>query len=172
MVPAGKSKHGLLSALGGCVNKVAPQQNQQLPLLNAVWKQITHIPSTRDYLATAAVWLEYTARHFSTVEVNTLLGDVLKHVGAERTQEQTHYSALLMLVSTALTNSTDPHSLFSMTNFLGLLSVFQRDSVSGGDGVTRGVVEALLTRHPGPITHPALVQHLLTFCGALHDSIK
>lgn len=47
-------------------------------------------------------------------EVNTLLGDVLKHVGAERTQEQMHYSSLLMLVSTALTNSTDPHSLFSM----------------------------------------------------------
>ncbi|XP_063864161.1 VPS35 endosomal protein-sorting factor-like isoform X3 [Scylla paramamosain] len=169
---SGKSKHELLSALGRCVNKVPPAQQQQLSLLNGVWKLITHIPLTNDYLATAGVWLEYTAKHFSSFEVNTLLGDVLKHVGAERTQEQMHYSSLLMLVSTALTNSTDPHSLFSMNNFLGLLSVFQRDSVSAGDGVTRGVVEALLSHHPGHITDPALVQHLLTFCGALHDSIN
>lgn len=169
---SGKSKHELVSALGRSVNKVAPAQAQQLSLLNGVWKLITHIPHINDYLSAAGVWLEYTAKHFSSIEVNTLLGDVLKHVGAERTQEQMHYSALLTLVSTALTNSTDPHSLFSMTNFLGLLSVFQRDSVSTGDGVTRGVVEALLSHHPGHITDPALVQHLLTFCGALHDSIN
>ncbi|KAK8752223.1 hypothetical protein OTU49_012574 [Cherax quadricarinatus] len=79
---------------------------------------------------------------------------------------------MLALVSTALTNSTDPHSLFSMKHFLGLLNVFQRDSVSAGDGVTRGVVEALLTHHPGDFTDPILVQHLLTLCGALHDSIN
>ena len=61
----GKSKHELLSALGKCVNTVAPSQQQQLPLLNVVWKLITHIPHTNDYLTTAGVWLEYTAKHFS-----------------------------------------------------------------------------------------------------------
>ncbi|XP_042227665.1 VPS35 endosomal protein-sorting factor-like isoform X2 [Homarus americanus] len=168
----GKKQHELLSVLGSCVNQVAPPQQQQLPLLNAVWKLITRIPETKDYLSTAGVWLEFTAKNFTSVEVNTLLGDVLKHVGTEGSHEQVHYPALLALVSTALTNSTDSHALFSMNNFLGLLNVFQRDSVSAGDGVTRGVVEALLAHHPGDFTDPTLVQHLLTLCGALHDSIN
>nr|XP_045583302.1 VPS35 endosomal protein-sorting factor-like isoform X1 [Procambarus clarkii] len=168
----GKVEHELLSALGGCVNQAAPPQHQQLPLLNAVWKLIARIPRTKDYLSTAGIWLEYTAKHFTSVEVNTLLGDVLKHVGADGSRDQAHYPALLALVSTALTNSTDPHSLFSMKHFVGLLNVFQRDSVSAGDGVTRGVVEALLSHHPGNFTDPTLVQHLLTLCGALHDSIN
>ncbi|XP_071531379.1 VPS35 endosomal protein-sorting factor-like isoform X2 [Panulirus ornatus] len=168
----GKSQHELLSALGCCVNQVAPPQQQQLPLLNAVWKLITRIPQTKDYISTAGIWLEYTAKHFTSVEVNTLLGDVLKHVGKDHNRELVHYPGLLTLVSTALTNSTDPHSLFSMSHFLGLLNMFQRDSVSAGDGVTRGVVESLLAHHPGDFTDPTLVQHLLTLCGALHDSIN
>ncbi|KAK8752221.1 hypothetical protein OTU49_012574, partial [Cherax quadricarinatus] len=168
----GKLQHELLSSLGVCVNQAAPPQQQQLPLLNAVWKLIARVPNTKDYLSTAGIWLEFTAKHFTSVEVNTLLGDVLKHVGTDRSHDQTHYPAMLALVSTALTNSTDPHSLFSMKHFLGLLNVFQRDSVSAGDGVTRGVVEALLTHHPGDFTDPILVQHLLTLCGALHDSIN
>lgn len=85
-------------------------------------------------------------------------------------------SSLLSVVSFLFESEYLSHpfifNLALQTNFLGLLSVFQRDSVSTGDGVTRGVVEALLSHHPGHITDPALVQHLLTFCGALHDSIK
>lgn len=61
----GKSKHELISALGRCVNKVAPAQPQQLSLLNGIWKLITHIPHINDYLSAAGVWLEYTAKHFS-----------------------------------------------------------------------------------------------------------
>lgn len=168
----GKAQHELLCDLGRCVNQAAPSQHQQLPLLNAVWKFVTKIPDVKDYLSTAGIWLEFTAKHFTAVEVNTLLGDVLKHVGCDQSHEQVHYPALLALVSTALTNSPDAQTLFTMNHFQGLLSVFQRDSVSTGDGVTRGVVEALLAHHPGDFTDPTLVQHLLTFCGALHDSIN
>lgn len=77
----------------------------------------------------------------------------------------------LYLVLYLLILVIDMHIAFQ-NHFQGLLSVFQRDSVSTGDGVTRGVVEALLAHHPGDFTDPTLVQHLLTFCGALHDSIK
>lgn len=168
----GKSQHELVSSLGVCVNSAAPPPHQHLPLLNAVWKLITRIPVAKDYLSTAGIWLEFTARHFTATEVNTLLGDVLKRVRSAHNQEQVPYPTLLKLVSTALTNSPDPESLFSMSNFQGVLSVFQRDSVSAGDGVTWGVTEALLNNHPGEFTDAALVQHLLTLCGALHDSIN
>ncbi|KAK4297747.1 hypothetical protein Pmani_029865 [Petrolisthes manimaculis] len=168
----GTSQHDLLCSLGRCVNQAAPPQSQHLTLLNAVWKLVTRIPDTSHYLTTAGVWLEFTAKHFSSLEVNTLLGDVLKHLGGECSPDHLHYPALLALISTALSHSTDPHSLYSMSNFLGILSVFQRDSVGAGAGVTRGVVASLLTHHPGPLTDPTLVQHLLTLSGALHDSIN
>ncbi|XP_068210933.1 VPS35 endosomal protein-sorting factor-like isoform X1 [Palaemon carinicauda] len=168
----GKSQHELVSSLGVCVNDAAPAPQQHLPLLNAVWKLVTRIPLTKDYLSTAGIWLEFTAKHFTAAEVNTLLGDVLKRVRSAHNQEQVPYPVLLKLISTALTNSPDPQSLFPMANFQGVLSVFQRDSVSAGDGVTWGVTEALLNNHPGAFTDPTLVQHLLTLCGALHDSIN
>lgn len=50
---------------------VAPAQPQQLPLLNNVWKLITHIPHINDYLSSAVVWLEYTAKHFSVSMIFT-----------------------------------------------------------------------------------------------------
>ncbi|CAL4067939.1 unnamed protein product, partial [Meganyctiphanes norvegica] len=103
-------------------------------------------------------------------EVNKLLGDVLKHVRADTISDQPHYPALLKLITTALCNTSDAHLLFTMNNFLGLVSVFQRDSVSmGGWGVTRSVVEALLNYHPEIISDPNLVHHILTLAGALHD---
>lgn len=62
---SGKSQHELLCDLGRCVNQAAPSQHQQLPLLNAVWKFVTKIPDVKDYLTTAGIWLEFTAKHFT-----------------------------------------------------------------------------------------------------------
>ncbi|KAK7073426.1 hypothetical protein SK128_026833, partial [Halocaridina rubra] len=168
----GKSQHDLVSSLGTCVNDVGPPQQQHLILLNGVWKLISRISLTKDYLSTVNIWLEFTSKHFTATEVNTLLGDVLKRVRSALNQEQVPYPMLLKLISTALINSPDPESLFPLTNFQGILSIFQRDSVGAGDGVTWGVIEALLSNHPGDFTDPTLVQHLLTLCGALHDSIN
>lgn len=163
----------LLILLGEAVCVSSPPAPQQLPLLNNVWKLVTRIQNCQEYLDTARPWLHYTAKHFTANEVNTLLGDVLKHVRVDTKSDQPHYPALLKLITTSLCNTSDAHVLFTMNNFLGLVSVFQRDSVSmGGWGVTRSVVEALLNYHPEIISDPNLVHHILTLAGALHDTIN
>lgn len=59
------------------MNQAAPSQHQQLPLLNAVWKLVTKIPDVKDYLSTARIWLEFTAKHF-TVNTEILIRMIAK----------------------------------------------------------------------------------------------
>lgn len=46
-----------------------------------------------EYISCAEVWVEYSLRHFGQREVNTILGDIIKHMTPDRAYEQ-HYPQL------------------------------------------------------------------------------
>ncbi|XP_076067854.1 VPS35 endosomal protein-sorting factor-like isoform X2 [Oratosquilla oratoria] len=171
----GFSQATMMQQLGQCVLEEAPPEHNQLPLLNSVWKVVSHIKDPAVYLSTAQIWLEFTTTHFTVsrtewpTEVNTLLGDLLKHLTINRAYEQL-YPQLLTCVQIVLHRIHHFHTLYSMSNFQQLLGLFQRDSV--GVEVTRCVVQALVNQHEGSLSDPTPIAQILTLCSTMHDSVN
>ena len=98
-----------------------------LQLLNDVWKIVTKFTSPAEYLGCAEIWIEFTLRNFSKKEINTLLGDIVKHVLPDRTFER-FYPQLQSIMSKTLLlfSSADFNTLFSMDKFMQFFNLFQK----------------------------------------------
>jgi len=58
-----------LEALGNCVIKGEPPQQDRLPLLNEVWKLLVKVKNPQQFVSCAVPWTEYAAKYF-TVSFN------------------------------------------------------------------------------------------------------
>ncbi len=115
-------------------NKEAPKTKEEkeknkndLQLLNDVWKIVTKFTVPNEYLGCAEIWIEFTLKNFSKKEINTLLGDIVKHVLPDRTFER-FYPQLQSIMSKTLLlfSSADFNSLFSMDKFMQFFNLFQK----------------------------------------------
>uniref|UniRef100_A0A8C3B1R7 VPS35 endosomal protein-sorting factor-like n=1 Tax=Cyclopterus lumpus TaxID=8103 RepID=A0A8C3B1R7_CYCLU len=125
---AGFPKHLLFGALGRSLACADPPESERLTILNEAWKVITKVCSPQDYVICAEIWVEFTCRHFSKREVNTVLADVIKHMTPDRAFEDA-YPQLQSVIRKILTYFHDFSLLFSMERFLPFLDMFQKDSV-------------------------------------------
>ncbi len=122
------SKHLLFQKLGMCLvfdsapmlvdkqreTKEEKERNKKyLLLLNEVWKIVTNFNDPTEYMSCAEIWIEFTLKNFSKKEINTLLGDIVRHVQPDRIFER-FYPQLQSIVSKILVYVTDFSILFSM----------------------------------------------------------
>uniref|UniRef100_A0A672K2S6 VPS35 endosomal protein-sorting factor-like n=1 Tax=Sinocyclocheilus grahami TaxID=75366 RepID=A0A672K2S6_SINGR len=70
---AGFPKHLLFASLGRSLSCADPPESERLSILNEAWKVVTKVRSPRDYINCAEIWVEFTCRHFTKREVNTVL---------------------------------------------------------------------------------------------------
>lgn len=68
---SGLPKHHLFRTLGMNITLYAPAVDQQLSILNDVWKVVMKLKDPGEYIACAEVWIEYPAKHFGKREVGT-----------------------------------------------------------------------------------------------------
>uniref|UniRef100_A0A3B3RIB6 VPS35 endosomal protein-sorting factor-like n=1 Tax=Paramormyrops kingsleyae TaxID=1676925 RepID=A0A3B3RIB6_9TELE len=166
---AGFPKHLLFGSLGRSLACADPPENERLSILNEAWKVITKVRSPQDYISCAEIWVEFTCRHFTKREVNTVLSDIIKHMTPDRAFEDT-YPQLQSVINKILPHFHDFSVLFSMERFLPFLDMFQKDSVRVE--VCRSIMEVFIKHQQEPTRDPVILNALLHVCKTMHDSVN
>uniref|UniRef100_A0A8C3Y6S3 VPS35 endosomal protein-sorting factor-like n=1 Tax=Catharus ustulatus TaxID=91951 RepID=A0A8C3Y6S3_CATUS len=105
-----------------------------------------HAPD--DYINCAEVWVEYTCRHFTKREVNTVLADVIKHMTPDRAFEDA----------------------YPQEKFLPFLDMFQKESVRVE--VCKCIMESFIKHQQESTKDPVILNALLHICKTMHDSVN
>ncbi|XP_033840805.1 VPS35 endosomal protein-sorting factor-like isoform X1 [Periophthalmus magnuspinnatus] len=166
---AGFPKHLLFGSLGRSLASADPPEPERLTILNEAWKVITKVRSPRDYIICAEIWVEFTCRHFTKREVNTVLADMIKHMTPDRAFEDA-YPQLQSVIGKILTYFHDFSILFSMERFLPFLDMFQKDSVRVE--VCRSIMEVFIRHQLEPTRDPVILNAMLHICKTMHDSVN
>ncbi|XP_072311686.1 VPS35 endosomal protein-sorting factor-like isoform X1 [Eucyclogobius newberryi] len=166
---AGFPKHLLFGSLGRSLASADPPEPERLTILNEAWKVITKVRSPRDYINCAEIWVEFTCRHFTKREVNTVLADMIKHMTPDRAFEDA-YRQLQSVIGKVLTYFHDFSILFSMERFLPFLDMFQKDSVRVE--VCRSIMEVFIRHQVEPTRDPVILNAMLHICKTMHDSVN
>ncbi|XP_078691603.1 VPS35 endosomal protein-sorting factor-like isoform X1 [Branchiostoma floridae x Branchiostoma belcheri] len=181
---AGFPKHELYSSLGANMVLADPPEEQRLQTLNEVWKVVMKLKNPANYIACAEVWIEYPCKHFTKREVNTILGDIIKHMVPDRAFED-FYPQLQSIVTKVLSHMHDFAVLFSMDKFLPFIDMFQKESVKVE--VCKTVMETFTSgARPGALytagykkrvqqettSDPVIMNALMFICKTMHDSVN
>ncbi|XP_028669604.2 VPS35 endosomal protein-sorting factor-like [Erpetoichthys calabaricus] len=166
---AGFPKHLLFISLGRSLACADPPENDRLTVLNEAWKVITKLRSQQDYINCAETWVEYTCRHFTKREVNTVLADIIKHMTPDRAFEDA-YPQLQSVIRKILMYFHDFSVLFSMERFLPFLDMFQRDSIRVN--VCQAIMEVFIRHQQEPTRDPVILNALMHVCKTMHDSVN
>lgn len=158
----------LFHTLGKCLNVCDPPS--PLQLLSEVWRCITKIENPAHYIMCAEVWLQFTVTHFTCWEVNTVLGDVIRHMTTNRAYEQ-HYPQLQSIVQNLVTHINPFESLFTMDKFLPFLDMFRNESVKVS--VCKTIMTAFCNQGQSQCPNdPVVTDALMFICRIMHDSVN
>uniref|UniRef100_A0A8C5N900 VPS35 endosomal protein-sorting factor-like n=1 Tax=Gouania willdenowi TaxID=441366 RepID=A0A8C5N900_GOUWI len=166
---SGFPKHLLFGSLGCSLSSADPPESERLTILNEAWKVITKVRSPQDYINGAEIWVEFTCRHFSKREVNTVLADIIKHMTPDRAFEDA-YPQLQSVIRKILTYFHDFSILFSMERFLPFLDMFQKDSVRVE--VCKSILEVFIKHQVELTRDPVILNAMLHICKTMHDSVN
>ncbi|XP_059682181.1 VPS35 endosomal protein-sorting factor-like isoform X4 [Gavia stellata] len=166
---SGFPKHLLFRSLGLNLALADPPENDRLQILNEAWKVITKLKNPQDYINCAEVWVEYTCRHFTEREVNTVLADVIKHMTPDRAFEDA-YPQLQSIIHKVITYIYDFSLLFSVEKFLPFLDMFQKESVRVE--VCKCIMESFIKHQQESTKDPVILNALLHICKTMHDSVN
>ena len=165
---SGLPKHFLYKSLGVTLTIEDPSEESRLTILNDVWKAVMKMRNPTEYISCAEVWIEYPVKFFSTHEVNTLLGNIIKHMNADRAFEN-FYPRLLSIISKVVSNSPDFNSIFMMDNFMPFLDMFQKESVKVE--ACKAIMTAY-SRTSNELSDTVIINSLMAICKTMHDSIS
>ncbi|KAM5227977.1 VPS35 endosomal protein-sorting factor-like isoform 2-T2 [Ctenodactylus gundi] len=166
---SGFPKHLLFRSLGLNLALADPPENDRLQILNEAWKVITKLKNPQDYINCAEVWVEYTCKHFTKREVNTVLADVIKHMTPDRAFEDS-YPQLQSIIKKVVAHFHDFSVLFSVEKFLPFLDMFQKESVRVE--VCKLIMEAFTKYQQEATKDPVILNALLHICKTMHDSVN
>ncbi|XP_070579924.1 VPS35 endosomal protein-sorting factor-like [Ptychodera flava] len=166
---SGFPKHNLYRSLGINLVLANPPENQRLAVLNDVWKVVMKLKNPNDYISCAEIWIEYPCKHFTKREINTLLGDMIKHMTPDRAFED-YYPQLQSVISKVLAHVTDFSELFSMDKFLPFIDMLQKESVKVE--VCKTIMEYYTRSHEGSTSDPVIINALMFVCKTMHDSVN
>ncbi|KAK3529378.1 hypothetical protein QTP70_029483, partial [Hemibagrus guttatus] len=161
-------QHLLFGSLGRSLACADPPESERLPILNEAWKVITKVRSPQDYITCAEIWVEFTCRHFTKREVNTVLADIIKHMTPDRAFEDA-YPQLQSVMTKILTYFHNFSVLFSMEKFLPFLDMFQKDSVRVE--VCKSIMDVFIKQQE-PTRDPVILNALLHVSKTMHDSVN
>ncbi|XP_053132807.1 VPS35 endosomal protein-sorting factor-like isoform X2 [Hemicordylus capensis] len=166
---SGFPKHLLFRSLGRNLAFADPPEADRLQILNEAWKVITKLKNPQNYIHCAEIWVEYTCRHFTKREVNTVLADVIKHMTPDRAFEEA-YPQLQSIIQKVINYFHDFSVLFSLEKFLPFLDMFQKESVRVE--VCKCIMEAFIKHQQEPTKDPVILNALLHVCKTMHDSVN
>ncbi|XP_056017683.1 VPS35 endosomal protein-sorting factor-like [Ostrea edulis] len=164
----GFPKHYLYKTLGLCLVLANPPEDQQLAVLNEVWKTVMKLKNPGDYIGCSEIWIEYVVKHFGKKEVNKILADIIKHMTPDRAFED-YYSQLQSVVTKILAHIHDFSLLFSIEKFLPFVDMFQKESVKVE--VCKNIMEVFVKYQKEPTNDPVIINATMFICKTMHDSV-
>uniref|UniRef100_A0A8B9P0D4 VPS35 endosomal protein-sorting factor-like n=1 Tax=Accipiter nisus TaxID=211598 RepID=A0A8B9P0D4_9AVES len=164
---SGFPKHLLFRSLGLNLALADPPENDRLQILNEAWKVITKLKNPQDYINCAEVWVEYTCRHFTNREINTVLADVIKHMTPDRAFEDA-YPQVNNLFCQICKNLMC--IFLDEEKFLPFLDMFQKESVRVE--VCKCIMESFIKHQQESTKDPVILNALLHICKTMHDSVN
>lgn len=162
----GFSKSKLYLALGQSLILSAPPVNQRLPVLNDVWKAVTKIKESAEYMEIAQVFIQYLLVNFSDREVNIFLKDVIKHVRKDNAFK-TLQPQLFVVTQRVMSYSKEFVKVLSMDTFLPLFDLLDKKTkVDAAKCVLQRFAQS-----PFKLSDPVIIHTLFDVCKSLHDSV-
>ncbi|CAF5110522.1 unnamed protein product, partial [Rotaria magnacalcarata] len=117
----------------------------------------------------AEVWTELASKEYTTRELNTLLGDIIKHLTPDRIFEE-YYGKLHGIMIKLLANVQDFASLFSMDKMLPFLDLFQRENIRVD--LFKSILHAFINQDPQKKTNdPVLISAMMHCAKIVHDTL-
>jgi hypothetical protein len=167
---AGFPRHLLYRSLGVCVAQADPPEDQRLVLLNEVWKAVAKLKNATEYIGCVDVWIEFVLKCFGRRELNTVLGDIIKHMMPDRAYEE-HYQQLQSIMSKILLRrSTNFGDLFAHDKFMPFIDMFQKESVKVE--VCKSIMEAYIREPHDTTSDPVITHALMRIARTMHDSVN
>uniref|UniRef100_A0A8C2JYJ2 VPS35 endosomal protein-sorting factor-like n=1 Tax=Cyprinus carpio TaxID=7962 RepID=A0A8C2JYJ2_CYPCA len=161
---------------GESVQNQLAQQRVEIPIYLTLYSPAIHwilqcvaYRAPEDYINCAEIWVEFTCRHFTKREVNTVLADIIKHMTPDRAFEDA-YPQLQSVIKKILPHFHDFSVLFSMEKFLPFLDMFQKDSVRVE--VCKSIMEVFIKHQQEATRDPVILNALLHICKTMHDSVN
>ncbi|KAJ1532194.1 hypothetical protein ONE63_000815 [Megalurothrips usitatus] len=166
----GFPKYLLFRTLGLCLSLADPPAEHCLQILNDVWKVVSKLTNPAQYVSCAEVWAQYVSKHLATREVNTFLGDIIKHMSVGRAYEN-HYASLQTVMERVLAHANDFETLLTMDKFLPMLDIFQKESVKVE--VCKSIMSHYTKTYQFQTTNdPVITNALMFICRVMHDSVN
>lgn len=159
----------LFRTLGLCLALTPPPFEHKRQILNNVWNVVTTLTEPGEYISCAEVWVKYAVNNFCVREVNTFLGDIIKHMSPDRAYEK-YYPQLKIVVDNVVQNSQDFEALLAMENLLPLVDLFHQENIKVE--VCKGIMTAYISQPEHTICDPVIINALMFVCRILHDSIS
>ena len=146
-----------------------PPQNQRLLLLNEVWKVVTKCKNLKHYILCATKWFEVIILHYTPMELNVLLRDMVRHLEAAPNEEADACGAELDPLVKLLVSHCYDFSAFILTSseFLLILDKFKARQKAIH---CKELLEAF-SAHGTSTSDPVLINTLFEVCRTLHDDL-
>nr|SVE72817.1 EOG090X02HV [Ceriodaphnia reticulata] len=167
----GVSSQQLIVLMGQVLSRNLASSSESQPgkMLNVIWPYVSRKEDVESYLQCIDVWMPYLLRHWRVKEVYRIINDVVNHF---RPKAQAHHVTQLNSIVHALvrTDQVDYHSLFTTDPLMGLLDIYP-------DGQSRAeaakiLLQQFLLDYDRPLSHPLMVDHLLSIARILHDTLN
>lgn len=163
------TKGQLLKSLGVCLTRSPPPVDQRAACFTRVWKEITALTNTAEYISCVEAWSRFITSNFGLSKVNILLDDVLTRMNLNRTFEQ-HYPELQAITSNIVQYCDDLEGLLILDNFLPLLDIFQKESVKLD--VCKNIMLAFKNNSKESTNDPIVTNSLTYISKILNDAVN
>uniref|UniRef100_A0A8D9ESI6 UPF0505 protein C16orf62 n=1 Tax=Cacopsylla melanoneura TaxID=428564 RepID=A0A8D9ESI6_9HEMI len=160
------SRYILWSTLGSQLLDDPPED--PLSTLNGVWAHISTIKDPTRYVTCAKVWTKFLLKHFSSIEYNWFLGDIIQHMTPSRMYEH-HSAELSLIINLGVNSSLSIMSILSMEHLLPYLELLKEENRIE---VCKNLTKAIQETSPDPIHDVILINTIMTLCKYLHDSLN
>eukprot|EP01104_Vermistella_antarctica_P020482 TRINITY_DN876_c0_g2_i1.p1 TRINITY_DN876_c0_g2~~TRINITY_DN876_c0_g2_i1.p1 ORF type:complete len:997 (+),score=297.01 TRINITY_DN876_c0_g2_i1:71-3061(+) len=165
--PAMFPTYKLYATLGVNLALSSPPKGKELAILNDVWKVVTKLAVPLEYITVAEVFIDYPLRNCSAREVNTLLGDIVKHVTKDKSYVDLQ-AQLQSIVEKVLSHNTDLDLVLKMSNFLPLVDLFTGDYKVQ---VNKALLASFVKNH-NATSDSMLINTVFGACRICHDSLN
>ncbi|KAK0049257.1 UPF0505 protein [Biomphalaria pfeifferi] len=164
----GLPKYLLHRTLGLCLVVAETPEDQRLPVLNEVWKAVVKLKNASEYIGCAEIWIEFVVKHCGKREINTFLGDIIKHMTPDRAYED-FYPQLQSVVIKILAHQHDFSLLFSLDKFMTFVDMFQKEAVKVE--VCKNIFESFNKHQTTSLSDPVVINAMMFLGKIMHDSV-
>ena len=164
----------IIAGLGRALLRSQSGLERKEEIITTGWAALTGLASLHQYLACAAVWLEFAASHFQPREINKLVGLVIKRINKDRKEEENIpplFNDHLRDILTKVVRRKAPRvtAVLRMQNFFSLFSPITREEVKAA--TAKEVLEQLVSEDIEPSDESLVHDVLLSLSSVLAGSV-